>query len=88
MWSTRLGGNDGSGDDDPELRRDVPLVLEGIEFETASADIKPESEVILRRVLRTLKRYPEVEVEISGHTDNVGRCRYEPRPIGSSSCLG
>jgi outer membrane protein OmpA-like peptidoglycan-associated protein len=48
------------------------IELEGVAFETGKADIKPESEEILNRVLKTLKDNPTVTVEISGHTDNVG----------------
>lgn len=48
------------------------IVLEGIVFETGKSDILPESEVILNQALKTFKDNPGVEVEISGHTDNVG----------------
>ena len=51
---------------------DKPLVLKGIVFETGKADIKPESETVLNEVLESLKDNPDVRVEISGHTDNVG----------------
>ncbi|MBI3195072.1 MAG: OmpA family protein, partial [Ignavibacteriae bacterium] len=48
------------------------LVLEGIIFQTASAEISPESESILEKVYNTFTENPELEVEIQGHTDNVG----------------
>lgn len=54
------------------LEKDKPLVLKGIVFETGKADIKPESEGTLREVLQSLEANPEVQVEIGGHTDNVG----------------
>lgn len=60
---------------DPEddvIKIDVPIVLEGITFETNKADITPESETILMQALKTLQTYPDIVVEISGHTDNVG----------------
>jgi outer membrane protein OmpA-like peptidoglycan-associated protein len=50
----------------------VPVVLEGITFETGKADITPESAQILMKSLKTAETYPEIIVEISGHTDNVG----------------
>lgn len=50
----------------------VPIVLEGVTFETNKADITPESMQVLRGALKTLTTYPEIHVEISGHTDNVG----------------
>ena len=78
-WSGMIGviysfGSTAPDDEDdlPQIRYDAPFVLEGIEFETGSAAIKPESEAILERVLLTLRTYPEVRVEISGHTDSVG----------------
>lgn len=79
-WSGMVGviyafGSPHTAEDDPEIpviRRDVPFVLEGIQFETGSASIKPESEVILNRALRSLQTYPDVRVRIAGHTDSVG----------------
>src|SRR5690606_36806841 len=50
----------------------VPIILEGITFATGKADITPECEATLQKALRTLRTYPEIEVEISGHTDDVG----------------
>jgi len=49
------------------------IVLEGIVFKTGSAEISPESEEILTKAFNTLKENPEIEVEIQGHTDNVGK---------------
>jgi outer membrane protein OmpA-like peptidoglycan-associated protein len=48
------------------------MVLEGINFETNSAVITPDSEPILRKALNTLRTNPDLRVEIQGHTDNVG----------------
>jgi len=39
---------------------------------TNKSDITPESEQILMKALKTLQTYPDISVEISGHTDNVG----------------
>ena len=76
----------GTVDDGIEVRREtnpldanddvvkvgVPIILEGITFATGKADITPESEETLQKALRTLNTYPEIQVEISGHTDDVG----------------
>jgi outer membrane protein OmpA-like peptidoglycan-associated protein len=76
----------GGIDDGTEVKRDtdplnaeddvvkvgVPVVLEGINFATGSAEITPESSVILMKALKTLNNNPEIIVEISGHTDDVG----------------
>jgi len=48
------------------------LKLPGVVFETNSADLKAESLPVLDGAVATLKRYPELIVEVAGHTDNVG----------------
>ena len=48
------------------------IQLEGIQFATGSAEILPSSESTLAKAYSTLKYYPELEIEIQGHTDNVG----------------
>jgi outer membrane protein OmpA-like peptidoglycan-associated protein len=58
--------------DDDVVKINAPIVLEGITFETGKWDITPESEVVLQGALKTLKTYPDIIVEISGHTDDVG----------------
>lgn len=57
---------------DDVVKIGVPIVLEGVTFETNKSSITPESSQILRSALKTLTTYPEIQVEISGHTDNVG----------------
>jgi outer membrane protein OmpA-like peptidoglycan-associated protein len=49
------------------------MVLKGIVFETSKAIIDPRSEATLNEALQTLKANPEVEVEVRGYTDNVGK---------------
>ena len=51
-------------------------VLKGVYFETAKWSIKPESYPVLDEVVDVLKRNPGVKVEIQGHTDNVGKAKY------------
>ena len=48
------------------------VILNGIQFRTAGAEILPESESILERAYVTLVNFPEIMVEIRGHTDNAG----------------
>jgi outer membrane protein OmpA-like peptidoglycan-associated protein len=67
----RRGTNPLNPDDDV-IKIDVPIVLEGITFETGKSDITPESEVVLQGALKTMQTYPDIIVEISGHTDDVG----------------
>ncbi len=48
------------------------MVLEGVNFKTNSADLTFESGAILDKIIESLVAYPDVCVEIRGHTDNVG----------------
>jgi len=57
---------------DDVVKIGVPMVLEGITFATNKSDVLPESEKVLMGALKTLQTYPDILVEISGHTDNVG----------------
>jgi outer membrane protein OmpA-like peptidoglycan-associated protein len=59
--------------EDDVVKVGVPIILDGINFATGKADITPESENTLRKALKTLQTYPDISVEISGYTDNVGR---------------
>ena len=55
-------------------------ILEKINFETASAVIKPESFTILDQVSQQLRAHPEVKtLRIEGHTDSVGADDYNMR---------
>lgn len=52
------------------------IVLDGVLFETASARLKPESRVELEDVVTTLFKWPDLKVEVGGHTDSVGDAAY------------
>jgi outer membrane protein OmpA-like peptidoglycan-associated protein len=47
--------------------------LNNVFFETGKAILKPESFIELDKVVSFLNEYPEVKIEIGGHTDNVGK---------------
>jgi outer membrane protein OmpA-like peptidoglycan-associated protein len=49
-----------------------PLILLGVNFETGKAVLLPESRSILDQVAQSLVENPEVNIEVGGHTDNVG----------------
>ncbi|MBD3315691.1 MAG: OmpA family protein [Chitinivibrionales bacterium] len=55
------------------------VVLRGVNFETGKAVLTDESFQILNRVYESLVEWPEVEVEIRGHTDSVGSRLYNKR---------
>lgn len=48
------------------------LVLEGVQFEVDRAEITPASAAVLDRVAASLRDWPEVRVEVGGHTDSTG----------------
>ena len=56
----------------PLLRNNTVISLYGINFEFGKAVIKPGSYPVLDSAAGILSNYPEVEVEIQGHTDNIG----------------
>ena len=60
---------DGCPDEKPIEER---FTLKGVHFESGSAALTPDSYAILDEVVRSLQAYPEVRVEIRGHTDSQG----------------
>ncbi len=65
--------------------KDVPLqpikvgrsvILKNIFYEFDSYMLKDESKIELDKLIQFLKTYPTVEIEISGHTDNIGSDEY------------
>jgi len=48
------------------------IKLPGVVFETGKADLKPESLPVLDGAIATLKRYPDLNIEVAGHTDSRG----------------
>jgi outer membrane protein OmpA-like peptidoglycan-associated protein len=55
-----------------EAKEGGTFIINNIYYETNSADIKPESRVVLEAFARYLKENPKMTIEIHGHTDNVG----------------
>lgn len=55
-----------------EIKVGQVVVLEGINFETNSAKITPDSEATLKKALDYMKNSPNESFEISGHTDSRG----------------
>ena len=64
---------DGCPDEVPAALKKFTGVIEGINFKTGSAEITRNSNVVLDKVVQVLTDYPDVRIEISGHTDNVGK---------------
>lgn len=60
----------------------VKIVLKNIFFEFGKAVITPDSYAELGSVLKLLNTNPELRIEISGHTDNVGSYAYNQKLSG------
>jgi OmpA-OmpF porin, OOP family len=64
--------DDGCPDEIPEAVKKFSGKVEGIVFANGKAVILPSSFPVLDRAAKVLKDYPQVKLEIQGHTDNVG----------------
>ncbi len=60
----------------PEDSPTKALVLEGVNFEYDSAKLTGDSSTVLDKVAASLKDWPEIKVEIGGHTDSRGSDAY------------
>ncbi len=58
------------------LKKDTKFELNDINFETNSADLNESSFVELNRVVELMQTNPEMKIEISAHTDDVGSKKY------------
>jgi outer membrane protein OmpA-like peptidoglycan-associated protein len=58
------------------LKENVTIVLNNVFFDFDKATLKPESFPELNRVVDLLTEQSGIQIEISGHTDNVGSDEY------------
>jgi len=52
------------------------IKLEGVNFATDSAELIPASESVLDYAVATLKKHPELVIEVHGHTDSRGTAKH------------
>lgn len=55
------------------------IALDGVTFEFNKARLRPDAQTILDDASETLKKYPDMKVEVAGHTDNIGDDAYNQR---------
>jgi OOP family OmpA-OmpF porin len=67
---------DGCPDELPKAVARFTGVIEGINFKTGSADITFGSYGLLDRAAQVMTDYPDIHIEISGHTDSRGAADY------------
>ena len=63
---------DGCPDEVPEAVQKFSGTIEGIYFDTGKATIRDRSAPTLDAAVEVLKEYPDIRIEISGHTDDRG----------------
>ncbi|MEM9460339.1 MAG: OmpA family protein [Myxococcota bacterium] len=63
---------DGCPDEVPEAAKPFDGIIEGIFFDTAKSTIKAQSRPKLDRAVEVLEQYPDLRIEIAGHTDSQG----------------
>ncbi len=55
------------------IEADAIVVLKNIFFDLGKFDLKPESTIELDNIFQLLKENPTLKIQISGHTDNIGK---------------
>jgi OOP family OmpA-OmpF porin len=71
---TKNGYQDGDGcpDEVPAAVKKFTGVIKGINFKTGSVEILKTSNKTLDAAVKVLTEYPDLKLEIAGHTDDVG----------------
>lgn len=67
---------DGCPDEVPPELGDLSGVMEGINFDTDKDTIKSGSKPRIDKAVDVMKKYPELKVRVSGHTDSQGPYRH------------
>jgi OOP family OmpA-OmpF porin len=62
------------GPDGCEL--EVAVDLRGVEFDFDKSTLRPESQQTLNEATEVLRQYPDIRVEVAGHTDSIGTDQY------------
>lgn len=55
------------------IEANATIILKNIFFDPNKFDLKPASQVELETLVRMMKEIPTLKIEISGHTDNIGK---------------
>ena len=62
--------DDGCPDEIPAKVKQFTGVIQGINFKVSSADLLPSSNATLNKAVAVLKEFPDLKMEIQGHTDD------------------
>lgn len=61
------------------IMEEKPVRIEGANFDTASAKLKPTADAKLQQVVDFASKYPDADLEVTGHTDSVGKDAYNQK---------
>jgi len=59
-----------------DIARTGRVAIYGIYFDFGKAEVKPESDPVLKEIAKLLQQNPELNLYVVGHTDNVGGLDY------------
>jgi outer membrane protein OmpA-like peptidoglycan-associated protein len=62
-----------------QLDRTCKVEVYGINFDFDKASLKSGSEPALDSILQVFRAYPDLQLELAGHTDNVGKPEYNAK---------
>ncbi|EKJ86937.1 outer membrane protein OmpA-like peptidoglycan-associated protein [Leptospira meyeri] len=57
----------------------IVFSLDSILFDFNDSKLKPEAETAVAKIAEILKKYPDREIRVSGHTDNIGKKEYNQK---------
>jgi OOP family OmpA-OmpF porin len=57
----------------------VTIDLRGVNFDFDKSKIRPDGIAILNEAIEVLKKYPQLRVEVAGHTDSIGSDAYNQK---------
>ncbi len=75
-FSAGPASNKGCPEVAAETKRRLKFATRGIYFQTAKSVIKPESYPMLDEITDIINQYPDYNLRLSGHTDDVGNDEY------------
>jgi len=56
-----------------EDRRTLDIAMRAVQFDTGRSTLKSESFDVLRQIADIMRRYPDYNLTVNGHTDNTGK---------------
>jgi outer membrane protein OmpA-like peptidoglycan-associated protein len=62
-----------------DLAKDQVVVIDNLQFEQSSYQLVSDCRQVLDKLANTLQKYPQLRIEVVGHTDNVGNPEHNLR---------